>query len=76
MSQSFYSIAQMVANKPSASEVIPSPCNSVCAIDSMTGFCKGCFRSMNEIVAWGQMDNSSKRDVWAALVTRSGGRQA
>ncbi len=54
---------------PSESPV-PSPCNSVCVIDQVTGFCAGCFRTLDEIAAWSLLDDTEKRRVWAALAQR------
>ncbi|MBB3223918.1 DUF1289 domain-containing protein [Pseudoduganella umbonata] len=35
-----------------------------------TGFCEGCLRSIDEIVAWGKADDDYKRAVWAQLRLR------
>ena len=34
------------------SEKIISPCIGVCSIDNETGYCKGCFRTLEEISNW------------------------
>jgi uncharacterized protein len=39
-------------------------------MDASSGWCKGCYRSIEEIVAWGQSDNAYKRQVWARLEER------
>lgn len=31
---------------------IPSPCNNNCIIDPKTNYCKGCFRTISEIISW------------------------
>ena len=49
----------------SVSEV-PSPCTSVCAIDPASGWCAGCLRTLDEIAAWGSLDDAAKREVWQA----------
>jgi uncharacterized protein len=49
---------------------VPSPCNSVCTIDQVTGCCAGCFRTIDEIVAWSVLDDDEKRAVWSALPGR------
>ena len=49
---------------------IPSPCTSVCTIDAATGWCAGCLRTIDEIVAWGSCDNAAKRAVWKRLPAR------
>ena len=32
---------------------VPSPCISVCRMDAVTGWCEGCFRTLDEIAGWG-----------------------
>jgi len=42
---------------------IPSPCVGVCSIDESNGFCQGCFRTLEEIQQWWDLDNAAKADV-------------
>jgi len=49
---------------------IPSPCTSVCKIDAATGWCAGCLRTIDEIAAWGSLDDRAKRAVWKLLPAR------
>jgi uncharacterized protein len=49
---------------------VPSPCISVCKLDSATEFCEGCYRTLDEIAAWGRMDDGSKRVVWGLIAER------
>jgi predicted Fe-S protein YdhL (DUF1289 family) len=35
-----------------------------------TGFCEGCLRTIDEIVAWSRADDAYKRAVWAELRRR------
>lgn len=49
----------------------PSPCISVCRMDAVTGRCEGCFRTLDEIAAWGMMADADKRAVWQELVLRA-----
>ena len=53
-------------------EDVPSPCISVCRMDADTGLCSGCFRTLDEIVAWSRLTVAEKRDVWKLLVERVG----
>ena len=53
---------------------VPSPCISVCRMDAVTGLCEGCFRTLDEIGAWGMSSDAQKRETWARLVERA--RQA
>jgi predicted Fe-S protein YdhL (DUF1289 family) len=50
---------------------VPSPCISHCIMRESDGLCEGCFRTLPEIVAWAQMDDAQKREVWNELVQRS-----
>jgi predicted Fe-S protein YdhL (DUF1289 family) len=53
-----------------ASPVVASPCIDVCRIDPRTGWCEGCLRTIDEIAAWGVLDNAQKRQVWKQLSRR------
>lgn len=55
---------------------VPSPCVSVCRMDPDAGLCIGCLRTIDEIIAWGRMDDTSKRRVWESIVTRAALRPA
>jgi predicted Fe-S protein YdhL (DUF1289 family) len=35
-----------------------------------TGWCEGCLRSINEIAAWGALDEGSKRAIWSQIPVR------
>jgi predicted Fe-S protein YdhL (DUF1289 family) len=50
---------------------VPSPCISRCSMRESDGLCEGCFRTLAEIVAWAQMDDAQKHEVWNELVQRS-----
>ncbi len=54
----------------------PSPCCGVCkmlpAKHPNTAWCEGCFRSMDEIIAWGSASEASKRDIWLKVQQRAG----
>jgi len=49
---------------------VPSPCNSICRIDPASGFCEGCWRTLDEIVAWSTLSDQEKRAVWTELERR------
>ena len=49
---------------------VPSPCINVCRMDSASGLCQGCLRTIDEIAAWGTMDDDGKRAVWQRLEQR------
>jgi uncharacterized protein len=42
---------------------IPSPCIGVCSMDDSTGYCLGCYRTMDEIQQWWDLDNTQKQAV-------------
>ena len=49
---------------------VPSPCTDVCRIDPASGWCEGCLRTIDEIAAWGALDDGAKREVWKRLPER------
>lgn len=51
---------------------VQSPCIGVCTIDDATGFCQGCFRTLEEIQGWWDLDNATK----AAVVGIAAAREA
>ena len=59
------------AKELDAGHVVPSPCISVCRMDPDTGFCQGCFRTLEEIAAWGMASDEDKRGVWQLLIARA-----
>jgi predicted Fe-S protein YdhL (DUF1289 family) len=56
-----------------AAQPVPSPCINVCRIDPVTSLCLGCRRTLDEIAAWGRMDDAGKRAVWVQLPGREPG---
>ncbi|MEM8914562.1 MAG: DUF1289 domain-containing protein [Pseudomonadota bacterium] len=49
---------------------IPSPCVSLCRIDDGTKLCRGCHRTMDEIIQWPTLTNAEKVAVWKELWAR------
>lgn len=49
---------------------VPSPCTNVCRMNDASGWCEGCFRTIDEIVAWAVLDDPEKRAVWVQLEAR------
>ena len=41
---------------------VPSPCIRLCTLDD-DDICVGCYRSMEEICAWGSASNAEKRAI-------------
>jgi len=49
---------------------IGSPCTGVCELDPHTGYCRGCFRTGDEIMAWPMTDDAQKRQILRRLKPR------
>lgn len=49
---------------------LPSPCIGICRIKPATGFCEGCFRTIDEIASWRAVDESARRAIWIAIQQR------
>lgn len=50
--------------------LIESPCIAVCIMNTETGLCKGCFRTIDEIAGWPEMNGERKRVVIAEAAAR------
>jgi len=46
-----------------------SPCINVCVLDN-SGFCKGCFRTVEEITRWSAASNDEKLEIVASARLR------
>ena len=62
---------------------IESPCVKLCTVHPVERICVGCYRSMEEIGAWGRMTPETRREIMkdlpsraARLGKRRGGRAA
>jgi uncharacterized protein len=40
-----------------------SPCISFCQLDETSKLCKGCLRTIEEIVAWSSIDDTAKKKI-------------
>ena len=49
---------------------VKSPCINVCRMHAGTGWCEGCLRTIDEIAAWGALDDRLKREVLALIPER------
>ena len=61
----------MNARDTAAPAPVASPCNSVCRIDPVTGWCLGCRRSLDEIADWSALSDAQKQAVCDALPARA-----
>lgn len=39
-------------------------------MDAASGWCRGCYRTIDEIVVWAQSDDAAKQAIWQALPAR------
>ncbi len=67
-------LADMRRRKPEQS--VPSPCISVCELDLERTRCKGCYRTLDELRAWGSMTDTDKLVVWERIEARQLGSVA
>jgi len=51
---------------------VSSPCVRNCCLDD-NDICLGCFRSLDEITAWGGADDTRRREILACAARRSQG---
>ncbi|USX11040.1 DUF1289 domain-containing protein [Paraburkholderia fungorum] len=42
---------------------VRSPCIDVCSFDGKTGFCAGCFRTLDEVRGWKKMTDHRRHQV-------------
>ena len=56
--------------KPEEQTPVPSPCISLCEMVPATGLCRGCMRTIDEIIAWSSASDEFKRAVWAEIRRR------
>jgi uncharacterized protein len=55
---------------PAPGAPVGSPCVNVCRMDAGTGWCDGCQRTLDEIAAWGTLDDAGRLAVWRQLAQR------
>ena len=49
--------------EPLNPDFVRSPCIGVCEIDRRRNWCRGCFRTMDEIIEWGSAPADQKRAI-------------
>ena len=47
-----------------------SPCIGICTLDSRSGWCLGCKRTVDEIARWMTLDNPARQQIIDQLPTR------
>ncbi len=60
-----------MSQTPTPTDLIASPCISVCTVDKDSGMCIGCLRTLKEIGAWRAMTLDEKRAVVDACADRA-----
>ena len=55
---------------------LPSPCVNICKMDEQSGLCQGCWRTIDEIVAWSSASEDTKHAVWLRIKQRLGDKKA
>ena len=58
----------MPASTPTTA--VASPCINVCHMNATTGWCEGCFRTLDEIAAWSTASDDEKRQASQAIAAR------
>ncbi len=53
-----------------------SPCTAVCVLDPASGFCRGCYRTIDEIAGWASLGAAEKRAILECLPARRAGAGA
>ena len=53
-----------------ADPTLETPCVNICLLDSETGLCVGCGRTLAEIAGWAGMSDAERRAVMAVLPMR------
>lgn len=48
----------------------PTPCIGVCRLDERTGFCAGCFRTLDEIADWMILMPDRRQEVLERIARR------
>lgn len=51
--------------------VVTSPCISVCRMTADRSHCQGCFRTLDELRAWGKVGAEERRAIWVQLLARA-----
>ena len=58
------------ARRRNPQATVPSPCVGVCKMDDVAGWCKGCFRTLDELTGWSRATDAAKLAVWGRVEQR------
>lgn len=56
------------ASRPPAP--IKTPCIQVCVVDGESGFCLGCYRTLQEVAGWARLSEDERARLMAELPAR------
>jgi len=54
----------------SEDDCVASPCVGVCRMDMERGWCRGCFRTLEEIARWAAADDTERLRILDRVVGR------
>lgn len=63
-------LADRAVSVAAMTDNIPSPCVNVCRMDTGSGLCEGCFRTIEDIREWGRSDDAAKKVMWGHITER------
>lgn len=63
-------LAPLPFDPTTSPDPVPSPCVGVCRIAPASGVCEGCWRTLDEIAAWGSLPDAARRAIWLQLPAR------
>lgn len=49
---------------------VASPCINVCVMNPRSGYCDGCYRTIDEITVWSRASDDDKRRILQQLAER------
>jgi len=49
---------------------IQTPCTKICTVEPVSGLCRGCGRTLDEIACWSALDDRERARVMAVLPRR------
>jgi uncharacterized protein len=55
---------------PKDRQGMDTPCQNLCHLNPVTGFCDGCGRTGSEIASWGRFTPTERRAIMAILPAR------
>jgi len=54
----------------STQPAMASPCIEICEMNEQSGYCRGCFRTVDEIAGWGSFSADRKAAILRELAAR------